>query len=105
MTDLSDGLIVGLGAVVVVGGLGFLGWTVYSELTEPDAGTVTELYYEPAYYDTDCYYSNNQYRCDTTYYPECYTVWFEDAEGNEADHCVKPGTFENLEIGDYYEKE
>jgi hypothetical protein len=97
---------IGVGAVLIIGGV--IGVWVYGEVNEPDAGTITEMEYEPAYTETgvSCTTSNGRTTCTpwTEYNPATWCLWYEDAEGNEGDACISQQEYESLHVGDHFEK-
>lgn len=79
---LAGGIMVG-GMVVI--GIGHLIWTeVNAEVAEPDSGTITEMEYDFE---------------DITW-----CIWFENESGAEGDDCIGKDEYEELEVGDWYEK-
>lgn len=82
------------------------------EAPAPRAGTVTELEYEPGYWEEDCYtqsvydsrtrtYKNKQV-CNDRWVPDCNEVDFVTPEGDELEECATEEVFEGLAVGDVY---
>jgi hypothetical protein len=100
-------IVIGAGAVLIIGG--GIGLWAYGEFKEPDAGTITEMEYEPEYWDSgvECLPgANGQVQClpYNDYYAPSWCVWYEDAEGNEGDACISQQEYESLHVGDHFEK-
>lgn len=80
----------------------------------PTSGTITELEYEPGFYetvsDTDCRTvrtgKTSTTKCtpnlETTWVPECWEVDFEDKDGNTGEACVTEDEFKGLKVGDHF---
>lgn len=98
-TGVLGAAVAALIAVVV----GFLAWAVWSELTEPKAGTVTDLDYHPEWTQQQCTTSQGVTTCTPITHPECYAVVYTDG-GETGDDCAPPVVWEDLRVGDWYEQ-
>lgn len=86
-------------AVLLVWG----GWAIYQEVTEAEAGVITNLEYSPPYTTTSCVSTGRVTTCTPITHPECYGVDYADGDDTGND-CTDPTTWESLEIGDWYEQ-
>lgn len=82
-----SGVIAGVGCLII--GCGALGFNWFmderaAEAAEPKSGTITEMEYD--------------------YEDFTYCIWYEDANGNEGDDCIGRSEYNDLEVGDRYEK-
>ena len=76
-------------------------WGIYTEITEPDSGTVTAKRYHPMYVTTQCTTSGKVTTCIPTTHPECYEIEYRN--GNDTgDACVAPAEYPSYAIGDQY---
>jgi hypothetical protein len=83
--------------------LALAAWAIYAEVTEAKAGYVTDLDYDPAYTTTTCTTTNRVTTCTPTTHPECYGVEYVDGD-ESGDDCAAPATWDDLELGDWYEQ-
>jgi len=109
---MKAALIMAAGAAVVAVGAACSASDWEHTPQPPKSGTVTELEYEPGYWEEDCYtqsvydsrtrtYKNKQV-CSDRWVPECYEVDFETPEGDELEECTIEEVFTGLAVGDVY---
>lgn len=93
-----------IGGVVtlLVGVVGLVGYEVWTEATEIEAGTVYEKEYLPETYTTVCTTVNKVTTCTPQHHPECYEVRYRDLDGETGDACVAPGEYEAYTEGDEF---
>lgn len=96
--------------VIAIGVLGFGGYMIFKEATEPLDGTVTSYEYqeEYTYYTESCTNVSNRATCARipNHVNECYYVTYvhTDENGKETtgDDCTTKEKFETLHLGDHY---